>query len=155
LRSDFDGPGVFATDYEAVIAEYDSGGGWFIDTGSEWQLAGLTFTVETHSGAPQQAWFKNPNTLINDPDRQWAHRVRGYASWITTTSTNLGNCGSMAEDITEDCLVNTVDLRELAAWWVSPVQSSAARDRADIDDDTAVNMLDFARLASQWNQNYW
>jgi malate synthase len=155
LRSDFDGPGIFATDYEAVIAEYDSGGGWFIDTGSEWQLAGLTFTVETRNEYPQQAWFKNSTTLANDPDRQWAHRVRQYAGWISTTASNLGNCGSELADITEDCRVNIDDLKELAGWWASDPAVDPARDRADINSDTAVNMLDFADLASKWNIDYW
>ncbi|MFI4913245.1 MAG: hypothetical protein ACIAQZ_16430 [Sedimentisphaeraceae bacterium JB056] len=144
LKADFDDSNFFATDYETVIAGYDSGGGWFIDNGSQWQLAGLTYAT-SHA---DEAWFL-------PPDNFFAHRVSEYADWINTTVSKLANCGSMAEDITEDCMVNTDDLMGLASWWVSEPSSSPARARADIDADTAVNMLDFARLASNWNQNYW
>jgi hypothetical protein len=55
LVADFDGPenvtppyaGISPTatnkvDYEAALAEGDSGGGWFIDVGGSWKLAGLS-----------------------------------------------------------------------------------------------------------------
>jgi hypothetical protein len=48
LRADFDGPGNVG---EASIAEFDSGGGWFVEsTPGNWQVAGLTDAVD-HVGA--------------------------------------------------------------------------------------------------------
>ena len=53
--AEFDGLGEGdSTDYEAILAKYDSGGGWFIKVGSEWKVAGLTVLKKPFMGqAPQ------------------------------------------------------------------------------------------------------
>jgi len=89
-------------DYEAAIAQWDSGGGWFVDTtgNGNWQLVGLSAYVE-HSG---QSWYQG-NTekagTYNPPgypaDYEMAIRVGTYAGWIngylhpcTWTATGTG-----------------------------------------------------------------
>lgn len=155
IIADFDAPGRRATDYETIIAEYDSGGGWFVEDSSQWKLMGLTYSVSSHQGAPAQCWFKDPVTLQNAPDYIFAHRVSSYASWIATTASRLADCGNEPQDITEDCMVNIEDVKALAKYWASVPSSNAARERADIDNDNVVNMLDFIEIAKNWNENYW
>ncbi len=156
LEADFDGPGLFATEFEGTLANYDSGGGWFIKSGSTWMLIGISYTVTTHGGSPSQSWFKNKDTLQPSPDKLYAHRVSSYATWIDETKAKLADCGSHPEDITEDCKVDIDDIKELAVWWASaPNSSSVPRREADVNSDNAVNMLDFAKIAAKWNENYW
>ncbi len=150
IEADFDGPG--ATDYETVIAEYDSGGGWFVEQDSQWLLAGLSYTVEDHGG---ESWFKSTTGLTSDPDRQFAHRVSEYASWIVAATSALADCGTMPEDINEDCIVDINDIQILAKWWASDTSPDAERQRADINGDGAVDILDFAKIAAQWDTDYW
>ena len=148
LESDFDASGRRATDYEAVIAEYDSGGGCFMEELSEWKLVGLNYAVGPHASS-QESWF---SVSI---EKQYAHRVSLYAAWMNTTATRLTACGNEPQDITEDCAVNIDDIEALAKWWASSPVVSLSRDRADIDDDAKVNMLDFAVIAANWNESYW
>ena len=71
--------------YEAIVAEYDSGGGWFIWHGSQWKVAGITKGVEHWN----EAWFRNkldPNYL--DPDLFAALMVRTYSSDIAEVITS-------------------------------------------------------------------
>jgi hypothetical protein len=78
LVTDFDGPsGTGTTTYEAAIAEYDSGSGWFINKGGQWYLAGLTYAT---SNEEKQSWF-------NPADNNYAHRLSEpeIAEWINTT----------------------------------------------------------------------
>jgi len=153
LIADFDGP----SNYEAILAVRDSGGGWFMESGGQWVLIGLSYGIELHDGYPSQSWFKNPTfPAIAAPDSFNSHRVSNYAAWINTTADQLADCGLHPEDISEDCKVDIVDIKEFAKWWASnPLPSSVPRQEADVNSDTAVNMLDFAKIASQWNQNYW
>jgi autotransporter-associated beta strand protein len=72
-------------DYEAAIAQWDSGGGWFVDTtgNGNWRLVGLSAYVE-HSG---QSWYQgNPVGDLNPDghpaDYEMAIRVSTYAGWI-------------------------------------------------------------------------
>ncbi len=155
LVADFDAPGFFTTDYEAILAQKDSGGGWFMKSGGKWVLIGLSYSVTPHPGSPSQSRFKDPVTLASAPDEMYGHRLSTYASWINTTAAKLAGCGSHPEDISQDCKVNIVDIQELAKWWISAPAESPARDRADVNSDAAVNMLDFAKVAAQWNLDYW
>ena len=76
LQADFDQSG---TDYEAAPSEWDSGGGWFIKVGSEWQLAALSAYVE-HFG---ETWFRNATTGNPDPDQFRGIRISSYDNeWI-------------------------------------------------------------------------
>lgn len=61
---------------EAQAAIYDSGGGVFYDTGSEWELAGIMFTVSTESGQP---W---PGTSVYG-NKTYSADMQYYVSQIT------------------------------------------------------------------------
>lgn len=78
IRGDFDETG---TEYEAASAEYDSGGGWFIKVGGEWQLAALSAYVEHLD----ETWFRNSVTGNLDPDQFWGIRISSYSEWIDNT----------------------------------------------------------------------
>ncbi len=80
--ADFDGPAApFRLDAETAPAEYDSGGGWFVNLGNpaqpRWHLAGLTRGV-THDG---ESWFSQPSG-DPPPDSMDAVRISAYAAWI-------------------------------------------------------------------------
>lgn len=48
LIADFDGPGS-GQPAEAILTEYDSGGGWFVRNNDEWQVRALSLGLE-HTG---------------------------------------------------------------------------------------------------------
>jgi hypothetical protein len=78
LVTDFDGPSATGTTtYEAAIAEYDSGSGWFINKGGQWYLAGLTYATSN----------EEKQSLFDPPDDNYAHRLSEpeIATWINTT----------------------------------------------------------------------
>ncbi len=82
IVADFDGTagvGGYVV-YEAAPAEWDSGGGWFIKVGDEWQLAAISAYPE-HSG---QTWFNDPNTPSLDPDWFMGIRIGDYAGFVNT-----------------------------------------------------------------------
>ena len=76
---------MFTTDFddiggsEAQGATYDSGGGVFYDTGSEWELAGIMVTVDIEGGQP---W---PGTAVYGNETYIAD-MQYYADQITTTA---------------------------------------------------------------------
>jgi autotransporter-associated beta strand protein len=75
LKASFDNYGVGNwVEYEASIAKFDSGGGWFLkDPGTgQWQVAGLSRGVTDHGGA---AYFSPADTLD-------CVRVSSYATWL-------------------------------------------------------------------------
>ena len=78
LRADFDKL-TLGTDYEAAPAEWDSGGGWFVKVGDQWQVVALNAYVE-HEG---ETWFLNTQGVV-DPDMFWGIRVNAYSSWINS-----------------------------------------------------------------------
>jgi autotransporter-associated beta strand protein len=66
--------------HEAAVAQYDSGGGWFVDVSADgsgdWRLIGLMEGAQHVNDL--QSWF--------DPaDYFFAVRVGSYASWVNTT----------------------------------------------------------------------
>ncbi len=147
----FAAPDEAATEYEAILAVSDSGGGWFMKKDGQWVVICLSSSVSTMN----KALFKDPTTLDPSPDRLTGNRVSNYAEWMTTLASSLGECGSMAEDINEDCKVDIADFKEFISQWASaPNPSSIPRRHSDINSDNKVNMLDFARIATQWNGDY-
>ena len=87
LYADFDAFGISgSTAYEAAIAEWDSGGGWFImdSLTGRWSVVGLSAGTE-HGGA---SWFRNAtNPSKLDPDSMYAVNLIRSADWITDTVT--------------------------------------------------------------------
>ncbi|MBN2844227.1 MAG: hypothetical protein JXM68_14165, partial [Sedimentisphaerales bacterium] len=80
----FDGPDpevdCLATEYEGIVAEYDSGGGWFLKCQGVWYLVGLTYNTETNYYAKFRV--AAPDYAIADPDWFAAYSLRCYADWI-------------------------------------------------------------------------
>jgi autotransporter-associated beta strand protein len=65
--------------YESAIAEFDSGGGWFLPSGGAWQLAGITaYADHAYVG---QSWFEGAQTPSGG-DGLYAIRISSYANWI-------------------------------------------------------------------------
>ena len=94
LVDDFDPLGKYgATESEAALALYDSGGGWFVQSGGEWKVAGLSAYVE-HSG---QSWFRNPLQPgdIGTGDENRAIRLSSYTSFIYSQFPELYLPGDM------------------------------------------------------------
>jgi hypothetical protein len=98
ITADFDDPGAGnPTEYEGTVAEYDSGCGWFVRVGEQWQLLGLTRGVQAHGSpwpASGESWFRRstaPDTL--DPDEIDAIRVsqRELRNWIDSTIWRANN----------------------------------------------------------------
>ncbi len=80
-EADFDGSGA-ATSVpgEAILAEFDSGGGWFIEDGpGNWKVAALSRGAE-HIGFSQFA--SSANALVPDPDGMDAVNLSSYAGFI-------------------------------------------------------------------------
>jgi hypothetical protein len=64
---------------EIGLATGDSGGGWFLqDEKGRWVAVGLSLSVD-HVGT---TYFRQPETLLPDPDRSYALRLGPLASWI-------------------------------------------------------------------------
>jgi len=119
LIADFDGLNEGdSTDYEAVIGDHDSGGGWFIYDGQQWRVAGLSRLVEVHyeqghEEEPEyiESWFRNrDNPTWLWPDYFDAVRVSSYAQWI-------GQTIHVEADLTADDWVDFADFAVLAAYW--------------------------------------
>lgn len=90
LIADFDKLGsTTATAFEAEPALYDSGGGWFIKSGSTWQIAGLTRGVGHNNGtSSSEAWFANPSDPSSAfPDYMAGVRVSTYSDWLSEEMT--------------------------------------------------------------------
>lgn len=86
--ADFDGPSVGpgaggSIAGEAILAEFDSGGGWFIqDTPGHWVVAALSRAAE--HAAISQSWFaSNTNAATPDPDAMDAVNLSTYSTFIS------------------------------------------------------------------------
>ncbi len=77
LKADFD---ESDTAFEASPTEWDSGGGWFINVGGEWQLAALSAYVEHLD----ETRFRNTGGNT-DPDWSQGIRISPYSEWINNT----------------------------------------------------------------------
>jgi hypothetical protein len=96
LIADFDGPGLGVTG-EANIAEFDSGGGWFVETSpGVWQVAGLTEGfqhADVNSGEPtNQALFAAFNDATSpQPDLLIAVDLTSYRNDIAAAVPEPGS----------------------------------------------------------------
>lgn len=100
IVADFDAHGApGAQQYEAAIAGWDSGGGWFIKDGDEWKAAGISRGA-TH---PEESWFSPPDYID-------AVRISSYADWIFNTINVDG-------DLTGDDWVDFADFAVFARHW--------------------------------------
>jgi hypothetical protein len=112
IYADFDENG---TTYEAAQADWDSGGGWFINQNGTWKLAALSAYVTRLD----EIWYNDPNTRwIVDPDYIFGIRISSYATWIDGIIT--ADCNSpVVGDFNNDCKVDFLDFADFANEWLS------------------------------------
>ena len=136
IGADFDGHGTpGAEEYEAVIAEWDSGGGWFIydSNSNEWKAAGLSHGVE-HFG---ESWY-------DPPDGMDAVRISSYAAWIFGIIHPPG-------DLTGDDWVDFADFAVFAQYWLhTDCQPPDWCAGADHEPDGDVDWTDLKAIADGW-----
>ena len=148
IIADFDAlGGPDAMPFEAALALWDSGGGWFTHDGLRWKVAGLSRGVGQQSPGPlEQSWFSPPDYLD-------AVRISSYADWIQSVIVEPYCSDPAPADLNQDCRVNMADLFLLRLHWLRDDCDSANDwcDRADQPPrDHQVNLRDFALLASHW-----
>ena len=69
--------------YEAAVADWDSGGGWFLQSGGSWKLAGLTMGAHQPPESPgNRSYFRGMPTPSGG-SAQDAIRISAYDEWIT------------------------------------------------------------------------
>jgi len=80
LRACFDSYGIGTwVPYESAIAEFDSGGGWFLPVGDQWKVAGLGAYVQVGGG---KSYFSEVNPPPDSGEMLSAIRISSYANWI-------------------------------------------------------------------------
>jgi len=144
IRAGFDGPGAGdAVDYEAAAALYDSGGGWFIEEGGNWYVAGLTTGAEHASLF--QSWFATSTTAAPDPDRLEAVRVQSHASWIAD---KMALTMPTPGDADRDGDVDYDDLVLLASGYGA--MADAGWSLGNFDGDGDVDLVDLGIMAEYY-----
>ncbi len=146
IEADFDGVGEGGhIEYEAILADRDSGGGWFVESESadQWLLAGLNRSVD-HL---HEAWFRNKyNPASLDPDGTDAVRISVYADWIDYAMNR-----PLMGDANVDGEVGLADLTALADNY-GEVQTSLNWMDGDFTGDWAVGLSDLAALADNYGR---
>jgi len=122
------------TVHEASIAEWDSGGGWFINADDEWLVAGLNAYVSYHTDP-----YGDPYTAVGDTLK--SIRVSSYADWIIFNSTVDG-------DADLDWDVDDEDLNLLL--FNFGTESGATWAMGDFNGDEAVDDSDLNLLLSNF-----
>ena len=136
ITADFNGPNEpCVPPYESAIAEWDSGGGWFIHYGGKWKVAGLSRGVQ-HLG---ESWFSPPDSID-------AVRISSYATWISQTIPER-----VQGDLTGDDCVDFSDIAVFASYW----QDTGCEypdwcAGADSEPDGDVDWADLAYLVDNW-----
>ncbi len=139
IQADFDAPGRGgAVACESAVAEFDSGGGWFLPADGMWKVAGLSAAVE-HAG---ESWFGDPVYGGPDPDALYAVRVSTYASWIDGVVKSFRVPG----DANRDGFVNMTDLGILALHF----RSTGTWSDGDFTGDGLVNLADLGLISAFW-----
>jgi len=160
LTADFDGLNEGqSTEYESSLALYDSGGGWFIEDGNSWKVAGLSRAVERHyepghEGDPNyivyhQTWFRNPVLPYTlDPDYIDAVRLSSYATWIYMTIPPR-----LPGELTGDDRVDFYDFALFTSYWLNMnCHYPDWCQGCDFEPDGDVDFADFAIFAYFWLQ---
>jgi len=136
IAADFDGYGEpDAQQYEAALAEWDSGGGWFISDNNQWKVAGLSHGT-SHFG---ESWY-------DPPDEIDAVRISSYAAWIYNTI-----WGRLAGDLTGDNRVDFSDFAVFGLYWRhTDCNVPGWCAGADHEPDGDVDWADLNVIAEQW-----
>ena len=134
--ADFDGPHAASSlEAEGIGANGDSGGGWFIQDGARWRVAGMFRGVEH----PFEAWFLNASTLAPDPDAFDGVRISNYATFIDSV------LGPAPGDFDNDLDVDHNDFGLFQACMTGPAIGpvSSECEAMDFDNDDDVDGTDF------------
>jgi len=148
LIADFDALDTnSSTVYEGALAQYDSGGGWFIKSGESWQVVAVNRAVQAHGDpwpAAAESWFLPPDYID-------AVRVSYYTGWIDDRATPLCS-GPVAGDFNGDCIIDIEDLKEFAMWYLGDNCNKTNNfcQGSDLDRSGYVDLKDFANLACVW-----
>ena len=137
LIDDFDGK----TSGDAAIAEWDSGGGWFYQSGDDWVVAGLSaYAIGGRS------YFSTTGSY-DDWDYNRAVRVSSYATSIFNV---IGEHyePSIPGDANLDGVVDVNDLSILASNYNTPTGATWAM--GDFNFDDAVDVNDLSILSSNY-----
>ncbi len=125
IISEFDPLGTTA--YEATVAMYDSGGGWFIEDNGQWKVAALSAYVQT-VGISYYA----------PADWQMGIRISSYADWIS-----LNIPARMDGDYSGDYSVDLLDFSILAGHWQrTDCAANNDCDGTDFEPDGDVDIED-------------
>ena len=145
LRIDFDAPdrGGYQP-YEAVPADWDSGGGWFFNDRGAWRLIAISAYTERKNAT----FFNNPATPMYDPDWAAGIRVGAYAAWINAILGYKAVCGDADRDgdvdFTDYTLVKDAFGTLANARW----------EGGDFDDDQDVDFLDYIAAKSAFGYRF-
>jgi hypothetical protein len=139
LLADFDGLGSpGAQPYEAALAEWDSGGGWFIYDNNQWKVAGLSHHV-SHRG---ESWYDPPDDIA-------AVRISSHDKWISGTIAER-----LAGDLTGDDWVDFADFAVFAQYWQhTNCHSPDWCAGADHEPDGNVDWADLNVIVEGWLGN--
>ena len=143
LQAEFDGPQSPAyIPYEASLAEWDSGGGWFINNGGSWQVAGLSRGVERIG---QTRFNDRFAPTLPNPDSLDAVRISTYADWIANTAMR-SSLMLIPGDANASGMVNDDDLSLLLSNWGTGTTWATG----DFTGNGTVNDDDLSILLSNW-----
>jgi len=107
LQGDFDRRGgLSAVPFEAMIAEFDSGSGWFVENGpGNWQVRGISAyvdhdTLNSNQAGDRALFASHLDASIDAPDTLEAIRLGSYADFINAnvpepTGAAALACGAM------------------------------------------------------------
>ncbi len=142
LVGDFDPPGIDqATEYEAIMADHDSGGGWFVMNNGQWQLLGVSAYVQTQEKS------------LYDP-RDWLRAVsmRKYRGLVEA---ELSTAAVPVGDANWDGIVDGDDLAILEAnLGLTGLDLAESWNRGDFNADGAVSFADFTLLSNHFGTDW-
>ena len=104
--------------FEACLAEWDSGGGWFVDDiDGQWKVAALSWGSNTPG-----------RSLFNPPTNIYAVRIGSYAQWILSITDRPDTDADGIVDESDNCI-------DTANWDQHDSDADGDGDACDDDDD--------------------
>ena len=139
--------------YECSVAEFDSGGGWFIKDGSEWKVAGLTRGLKVVG----ESWSTPGTPPTLDKNYLDAVRVSTYANSAWFASLPITTCSQpVPGDFDGDCIVDHYDFEEFISYWLADNCSAGNNycQGSDFEPDGDVDLLDYSKFLENWMQDF-
>jgi len=151
LVFDFDDTGTGQhVQYEAAVADKDSGGGWFYFKNNRWYIVGVSIFVYPHSG---ETWFRdNVNGTPLYPELSFGAHLSAYMSWIAGVVPTPVCEIYLEGDIDNNCTVDQIDLELISAQWLENNCNNGNLycQGTDLDYSGYVDLSDYNRLAIHW-----